>query len=93
MLPRPHPAVLLQTVSDGAVLLHTEQEVYFGLNAVGVEIWKLLPPAHSDLDGMCEQLARQYPGVSVAELRGDVSELLDVLAAEGLVVPADSAQE
>ena len=44
MLPRPHPGVLFKTVSDGAVLLHVEEEIYFGLNDVGTRIWQLLPP-------------------------------------------------
>ena len=88
MLPSPHPAVLFQPVSEGAILLHTEQEIYFGLNSVGVEIWQMLPPACSRLNEVCDALAQRYPEVAVDELRGDVVELLDTLAEQGLVVPA-----
>jgi len=89
MLPRPHPAVLFQRVPEGAILLHSEQEVYFGLNPVGVEVWQLLPPTYRDLDEVCEELGRRYPEVSAEEIRSDVSELLDELAAHGLVIRPD----
>lgn len=91
MLPRPHPAVLFQPVPEGAILLHTEQEVYFGLNPVGVQVWELLPPTCRDLDEVCETLGRRYPDVPAEELRRDVSELLDTLATHGLVLDPDAA--
>lgn len=90
MLPRPHPAVLFQPVPEGAILLHTEQEVYFELNSVGVEVWELLPPACTRIDEACARLAGKYPGVPADTLRADVIELLDGLSEQGLVVPADS---
>lgn len=86
MLPRPHPAVLFQPVDDGAILLHTEQEIYFGLNGVGAQIWGLLPPACRELDEVCARLQDRYPDVPPEELRGDVMELLDTLTTEGLLV-------
>jgi len=88
MLPRPHPAVLFQPVSEGAVLLHTEQEIYFGLNGVGVEIWELLPPACTELDELCARLSDRYPEVPRGELCSDVTELLEQLKSQGLVVAA-----
>ncbi len=88
MLPRPHPAVLFQAVSEGAILLHTEQEVYFGLNPVGVEVWQLLPPACSQVDEVCAALARRYPDVPRETLLEDVAELLGALEQQGLVIPA-----
>jgi Coenzyme PQQ synthesis protein D (PqqD) len=86
VLPGPHEAVVFQTVSDGAVLLHTEEEIYYGLNSVAVRIWQLLPDSR-DLDDLCERLGQAYPDVDVGELRGDVIELLDSLERAGLVVP------
>jgi hypothetical protein len=82
--------VLLQPVPEGAILLHMEQEIYFGLNSVGFEVWKLLPPRCRDLEELCEELSRRYPDVSLETLRSDVVELLDALASEGLVIPADA---
>jgi len=88
MLPKPNPAVLFQAVPDGAILLHTEQEIYFGLNSVGVEIWHLLPPVCMHMDDACEQLAARYPDVPRETLRADIEDLLGGLAEQGLVIPA-----
>lgn len=90
MLPRPHPAVLFQPVPDGAILLHTEQEIYFGLNSVGVEIWQLLPPECTRVDEACEKLFARYPDVPQETIRADVVELLDGLAEQGLVIPSEA---
>lgn len=84
-LPGHHGAVVFRTVSDGAILLHTEDEVYYGLNAVGVRVWQLLPESR-DLDELCGALQCEYPDVDSSELRGDVAELLDALTRAGLVV-------
>ena len=86
MLPRPHPNVLFKTVSDGAVLLHVEEEIYFGLNDVGTLIWQLLPPACRDLNELCTRLAEVYSDVPPEVLRADVVELLTELEANQLVV-------
>jgi hypothetical protein len=87
MLPLPHPRVVFQAVSDGGVLLHTEGEVYFGLNAVALRIWQLLPPSCRTLDEMCSALSAQYPDVPADQLRQDVVELLAQLTEQGLVLP------
>jgi len=84
-LPRPDPAVLFRPVTEGAVLLHVEDEVYFGLNEVGCRVWELLPPESSDLSDLVTALATVYPDVSEATLREDVSELLHQLRDAGLV--------
>ena len=89
-LPKPHPAVLYQRISEGAILLHTEHEIYFGLNSVGVQVWEMLPPSCAHLDEICAALSRQYPDVPDTDLCSDVKELLDRLTAEGLVVAQDA---
>lgn len=88
MLPTPHPDVVCMPVTDGAVLLHTGQEVYFGLNTVGVQVWELLRPDVGDLDSLCAALGERYPDVAAPELRADVAELLGELERGGLVLPA-----
>ncbi len=88
MLPRPHPGVLFKTVSDGAVLLHIEEEIYFGLNAVGAHVWQLLPPMCTEIDELCARLAGSYPGVPPEVLRTDVLDLLAELESNQLVVAA-----
>jgi hypothetical protein len=88
MLPRPHPGVLFKTVSDGAVLLHVDEEIYFGLNDVGSQIWQLLPPKCADLDALCARLSELYADVAPGVLRADVLELLAQLEENQLVVPS-----
>ncbi len=90
MLPSPHPEVIYKSVSEGAVLFHTGQEVYFGLNSVGAKIWELLPPRCSTWEELITALQQQYPEVDESTLRQDAGELLEELAVEGLVIrPAD----
>ena len=88
MLPTRNEGVIYRALSDGAVLFSLTDEVYFGLNAVGAEVWEMLPPAHTSLDALCADLAARHPEVSPAELRADVIELLTSLQSFGLLVPA-----
>jgi hypothetical protein len=83
-LPSPSTEVVFRTVDEGAVLLATRDEVYFGLNEVGARIWQLLPPATTTLDELCDVLAAEYPDAPADVLRADVRELLDALVAAGL---------
>lgn len=85
VLPAHNEAVVFRTVADGAVLLHTEREVYYGLNPVGARIWELLPES-DDLDQLCVRLGETYPDATSEQLREDVTELLDMLRGNGLVV-------
>jgi hypothetical protein len=88
MLPSPHPAVMFQTVGDGAVLLHTQDEIYFGLNSIGARVWRMLPPACREIDEVCASLAAAYPGTDATMIRADVDELLTQLRGHHLVVDA-----
>lgn len=73
------------------MLLNPEQEIYFGLNAVGAQIWQLLPPQCTELEEVCADLGSRYPDVDVQVLRGDVEELLASLVAEGLLLPMEQS--
>jgi len=86
ILPRPHPAAMFRAVSDGAVLLQMEDEVYFGLNAVGARIWQLLPPECSSLEDVCARLRESYPDVAADQILADVNDLLDQLREAKLLV-------
>jgi len=88
VLPTRNPKVIFKVLATGAVLYSTEEEVYFGLNAVGVRVWELLPPTHSTLDEVCRVIAAEYPDVGEDVIRADVSELIDELLKLGLVQPA-----
>jgi hypothetical protein len=66
-----------------------DQEVYFGLNAVGALVWQNLPPVCSDLESLCARLRETYPDVLPDVLRADVAELLAQLLESKLVVAAE----
>lgn len=85
-LPRPHPGVIFNTVSSGAVLLHAPTEIYFGLNAVGSRVWQLLPPECESFEELCNRLMLEYPDVPAEQIAEDVAELLNALENQGLVV-------
>ena len=87
LLPQPNPAVVFRALPDGAVLLSTETEVYFGLNRVGARIWELLPPSTASLDELCACLEAEFPDAPDGAIRDDVTELLQALAADRLVLP------
>ena len=44
MLPTRNPKIIFKALATGAVLYSPQEEVYFGLNPVGVRVWELLPP-------------------------------------------------
>ncbi len=85
LLPKAVGEVVFCEVEDGAVLLHAAQEIYYGLNHVGAEIWQLLPPATPTLADLLAALQVRYPDVAVATLQDDVEALLADLAEHGLV--------
>jgi hypothetical protein len=90
VLPTRNPKVIFKALATGAVLYSTEEEVYFGLNSVGVRVWELLPPAHQTLDEIVSVIASEYPDAGTDVIRADVSELIDELTKLGLLVPASS---
>jgi hypothetical protein len=91
LLPVPHPDVIFRALPDGAVLFHSAEEVYFGLNPVGARIWELLPPKCETLGSLCADLGELYPAVDADELCTDIGELLAELLDQGLVVPAEES--
>ena len=92
MLPTRNPKVIFKALATGAVLYSTEEEVYFGLNPVGVRVWELLPPAHQTLDEIVRVLDGEYPDAGEGVIRADVTELLDELVKMGLVHASAPAQ-
>lgn len=85
MLPAASPDVVFAPVEGGAVLFSIRDETYYSLNAVGVRVWQLLPPAAGSLDELCAALQTDYPDVPLSELRTDVEAMLGDLAEMGLV--------
>jgi hypothetical protein len=77
---------------DGEVVMLSERAgAYFGLDAIGSEIWKLLaqPCRVSDL---CQSLAQRYD-VEEDTLTRDVTAFLDDLLARNLVRVIHAAEK
>src|SRR5213594_3808537 len=82
-LPTADPQVICCGVAGGAVLLSTEQEVYYGLNTVGAYVWEHLPPVCQTVEQLSAALSALHPDVPVESIRADIQELLDALGAHG----------
>lgn len=80
-------SVLSTELHDEGVLLNLETGEYFGLDGVGMEMWKVLR-ANGDVGAARAALLEQY---DVAEdvLAKDLDELIAKLAARKLLVVAD----
>jgi hypothetical protein len=91
VLPTRNPKIIFKALATGAVLYSPQDEVYFGLNPVGVRVWELLPPVSKHLDEVCRTLVGEYPDAPAEMIRADVTELLEELGKLGLVVPADAS--
>ena len=80
-------SVLSTELHDEGVLLNLETGEYFGLDGVGMEMWKLLR-ANGDVGAARAALLEQY---DVAEdvLAKDLDELITKLAERKLLVVAD----
>jgi hypothetical protein len=75
--------VLLEESYDEAMILNTKSEKYFGLNSVGVDMWRAI-----NLDGTLEtainDLLSKY-NVTEDELKIDLLELIEKLKKTGLL--------
>ena len=86
MLPVARPDVVYQSLSEGAVLLSTTDEVYFGLNEVAARIWEAVT-VHATWDEVYAAVEAHYPDTDPAILRVDILELVDDLLAQNLLLP------
>ena len=84
-LPTRNPEVVFKALDEGAVLLSTVEEVYYGLNQIGARIWALLPPATSTFGELCAILAGEHPDVDPEQLRRDAQLFLDDIVTNHLV--------
>lgn len=74
---------LAAEIDDELVLMSVEKASYYGLDAIGADIWRRLskPVLVSDL---CTALGNEYDA-DAGTIRRDVFVLLERLAAEGLI--------
>jgi hypothetical protein len=77
------PDVLFRMVSDEAILVNLNTEVYLGLNPVGARMWSAVTDAPS-IDAAYLGLLSEYE-VEPARLRADLEELLAQLLGQKLI--------
>ena len=77
------PDVLISKVVDESVLLDLDSERYFGLDAVGTQMWNALTTSDT-VQAAYEQLLSEYE-VDAEVLRQDLLNLIGMLHERGLV--------
>ena len=80
--------VLVRFLDKEAVLLNIETERYFGLDETGARMWQLATTA-ANIDAAYQALLREYD-VDAQTLREHLSELLEKLAGNGLLIITSS---
>jgi hypothetical protein len=83
------PDVLFRMVSDEAILVNLNTEVYLGLNAVGARMWDVLNSA-SSIEAAYATLLEEFE-VEPQQLRADLEELLGQLLGQKLIEVAPAA--
>ena len=76
-------------VGEQSVLLHLGSGTYFGLDAVGTQIWELLRQG-LEPDQICERLEADY-GVDSAQIEADVLRFLTLLHKHELLIIRDNS--
>lgn len=71
------------TVSGEVVILHLDEGVYYGLNAVGTRVWQLLDQPRR-VDEIIDALVAEFD-VDRERCAADVRELIEQLVSRGLV--------
>jgi Coenzyme PQQ synthesis protein D (PqqD) len=77
------PSVLCKDLGDEAILLDLTTETYFGLNAAGSRLWKLLTTSPTIRDAF-EVMLEEYDVVP-EELLRDMTALITDLVDRGLL--------
>lgn len=79
--------VLYQEVNGEVVLLSMTTGKYYGLNEVATRLWHLFGE-NGNFDDAVRVLLEEYD-VSEDQLRADLSETVDRLVADGLLISSD----
>jgi hypothetical protein len=80
--------VLVRFLDKEAVLLNIETERYFGLDETGARMWQLATTAET-IDAAYQELLTEYD-VDAQTLREHLSELMDKLVENGLLITTSS---
>jgi hypothetical protein len=83
MMFRPAPDVVFRELEGEAVILNLESGVYFGLNATGTRMWRLIEEHHR-LDRVLASLEREFDAPA-AQLQTDLLTWVSQLEDRGLL--------
>jgi Coenzyme PQQ synthesis protein D (PqqD) len=84
------PRVMHETIEGEVILIDLTTGSYYSLRAAGAAVWHAIENG-ADEDGIGHALELRYEGPG-EEIRSAVGSLLDDLAAEGLIEPADASE-
>ena len=79
-----NPKVLWREIDGEVVLLEPSRGHYYGIEGVGVHIWRLLQKT-STIEGLLRRLVKEYDE-KPADLRKDVQKFIERLKSSGLAV-------
>ncbi|MFH0709209.1 MAG: PqqD family peptide modification chaperone [Pseudomonadota bacterium] len=75
--------VIFSEMDGELVMMDLDKNSYFGLNAVGKEIWELLSEANT-IGGLCATLMQKY-NVDLQRCKQDVTAHVDKMVEVGIV--------
>lgn len=75
----------VQELGNETVVFHRQTGEVHVLNATAAAIWKAYVDQKKDFGAILEDLKRQYPQVSVAQLQDDLQVAVQQLRAKGLI--------
>lgn len=83
--------VLSREVGGELVLMQLANGYYFGLNAVGGLVWRMLEDSGATTSDLAAALTNQFD-ITVDQATSDVNELLEQLIDSELVRPANGVE-
>ena len=84
------PSIAARELQGEIVLLNLESGTYFGLDATGTSIWRLID-RHGDLQRVFDEMAAEYD-VAAVDLRRDLLSLARQLVERGLLELAQAGE-
>src|SRR5215470_14819153 len=81
-------SVVAAGLDDETVLLNVETGIYFGLDAIGTQIWKAIETGAREGE-IVDRLLDEYE-VDPAQLRSDVIQFIDLLITKDLARVVDA---
>lgn len=81
-------SIVCAALDNESVLLNIETGIYFGLNTMGTQIWRLLEEGNSE-DQLYLKLLEDYD-IEPAQLQADLRVFFDLLLEKGLAEIGDA---